>query len=123
MEGDDDEPTDLEELIDRVDKTARERDKVSFGDVVDATGHRSFGPLLLLAGLIMIMPVVGDIPGVPIALGLVVLLISGQMLLRRECFWLPQWMLKRSVKSDKLQKGLKWTKKPARWIDRVLRPR
>jgi hypothetical protein len=45
------------------------------------------------------------------------------MLLRRECFWLPKWMLKRSVKSDKLQKGLKWTKRPARWIDRVLRPR
>lgn len=119
----DDEPADLEELIERVDKTARERDTVSFGDVMDATGHRSFGPLLLLAGLVMIMPIVGDIPGVPILLGLVVLLISGQMLLRREYFWLPQWMLKRSIKSDRLHKGLKWTKKPARWIDRVLRPR
>jgi hypothetical protein len=45
------------------------------------------------------------------------------MLLRRGCFWLPQWMLERSVKSDKLRKGLKWTKKPAAWIDKILRPR
>jgi hypothetical protein len=122
-ERNDEDPADLEDLIERVDETARKREKVSFGDVLDVTGHRSFGPLLLLAGLVMVMPIVGDIPGVPIALGLVVLLISGQMLLRRECFWLPQWMLKRTVKSDKLQKGLKWTKKPAAWIDKFLRPR
>ena len=30
------------------------------GEVLDTVGHRSFGPILLLAGLVMVAPVVGD---------------------------------------------------------------
>lgn len=39
-------------------------------DVLDIIGHRSFGPLLLFAGIVMLAPVVGDIPGVPVLMGL-----------------------------------------------------
>src|SRR5690606_39198204 len=39
-------------------------------------------------------------------------------------FWLPQWLLKRSVPSKKLKKTAdKWLRRPARAIDRVLQKR
>ena len=118
-----DEPTDLEEVLDSIDSAAAGGGKVSFGDVFQAVGQRSFGPLLLLAGLVMLAPVVGDIPGVPTAMAIVVLLIAGQLLLRREHFWLPRWLLDRSIGARKVKKAAGWLRKPARFIDRFLRPR
>lgn len=114
----------MEELVDRFDEAAEERDKVTLDLMMDEIGRRSFGPLLLLAGIIMAAPGVGDIPGVPTVLGLFVLLIAGQVLFGRDHFWLPQWLLKRSVDSDKLKKNTrKWLRRPARFVDRFLRHR
>ena len=98
-------------------------DTVSLGAIVDEIGPRSFGPLLLLAGLVTVMPVVGDIPGVPTVMALLVLLIAGQLLVGRDHFWLPQWVLDRCVKRDRLHRALGWMRRPAQWIDRLLRPR
>jgi hypothetical protein len=117
------EPTNLEQLLDRIDAAAREGDPVSLGRILDLVGRRSFGPLLLVAGLITVAPVIGDVPGVPTVIGVFVLLIAGQLLLRRECFWLPHWMLRRTIARDKLCKVLGWLRPPARFVDRFLRPR
>lgn len=117
------EPTDLEEVLDSIDQAAEDGDTVSFGDVFRAVGRRSFGPLLLLAGLIILAPIIGDIPGVPTAMAIVVLLVAGQMLLGREHFWLPKWLLDRSMAADKVNKATGWLRKPARFVDRFLRPR
>ncbi len=117
-------PKSLTELVDRFDEAAGENDRVSLDVMMDEVGRRSFGPLLLLAGIIMMAPVVGDIPGVPVLLGLFVVLVSGQLLLGRDHFWFPQWLLRRSVDSAKLKKASrKWLRRPARFIDRFLRHR
>ncbi len=71
----------------------------------------------------MVLPVIGDIPGVPVLMGLLVLLVAAQLLLRRQHIWLPQWLLKRSVTVEKLNNGIGWLESPARFIDRFLRPR
>jgi hypothetical protein len=115
---------DLTELLDRAEGAAKDGgDETSVGDVLDHIGQRSFGPLLLIAGLVMLAPLVGDIPGVPIMMGVIVVLVSGQFMLRREHIWLPQWILRRSVKNSKVEKAVKWLRKPARFVDRVTRPR
>ena len=98
-------------------------DQVSLDAILEAVGRRSFGPLLLLAGIITLMPIVGDIPGMPTMMGLLVILTTGQLLFRRERFWLPQWMLKRSITRGKLCKALGWMRRPTRFIDRITRPR
>lgn len=92
-------------------------------DLLDEVGPRSFGVLLLVAGLITLMPLVGDIPGVPTVMAVFVVLVAGQLLLRRRHLWLPEWLLKRSVESEKLDKALDWMERPAQFIDRWLRPR
>lgn len=71
----------------------------------------------------MLAPVIGDIPGVPSIMGVLVVLTAGQLLFRRNHFWLPQWLLKRSVAQNKLCKTLEWLRRPARFVDRLLRPR
>lgn len=117
-------PRNLEELLDRFDEAANDNHEVSLDVMMDEVGRRSFGPLLLLAGVIMMAPLIGDIPGVPVILGLFVLLVTLQMLIGRDHFWLPQWLLKQSVSSEKLKKATnKWLRKPARGIDRLLRKR
>jgi len=115
--------TNLEEMLDQLGKAvAEDQDKIPVGKIVAAVGSRSFGPLLLLAGIILFSPLSG-IPGMPTTMGGLVLIISGQLLARRDHIWLPQWLLKRSVPRSKLEKSLKWLRPPARFIDRLLRPR
>lgn len=112
----------LEDLLDRLNALAEENDQVALHDVLHALGRRSFGPWLLVIGLVTISPV-GDIPTVPTMMAAIVFLISVQLLLRRPHFWLPPWLLNRSTSSGKLTKTTGWVRKPARWIDKILRPR
>lgn len=117
-------PKSLEELMDRLEHAAENHAEVSLDLLMDEAGRRSFGPLLLLGGIIMVMPVVGDIPGVPVLLGLYVVLVAGQLLFGRDHFWLPQWLLRRSVRSEKMKHAVrKWLRRPARFVDRFLRHR
>ena len=85
---------------------------MSVGDLMAAVGERSFGPLVLLAGLITVAPLTGDIPGAPTLLGLLVLLTLGQLLCQRRSVWIPSRLSNRRISKQKLFKGLQWTDKP-----------
>lgn len=116
-------PHNLEQLLARISKSSEEGDPVPMRAALEEIGRRSFGPVLLFAGLITLAPVVGDIPGVPTIMAFFVLLVAGQLLLRQEHFWLPNWLLERSVSRHKLCKSLDWMRRPARFIDKLIRPR
>ena len=115
--------TNLEQLLKQIDKGAKDKERVSLESILQVVGQRSFAPLLLFAGLVMFAPVIGDIPGVPVIMGLLVISASGQLLLRRNHLWMPSWLLKRSVAQDKLDKTLKRLQRPARFVDRLLQQR
>jgi hypothetical protein len=119
----DEDVTSVCELLDRIDGAAAAHEQTSLQDVLEAVGERSFGPLLLLAGLVMVAPVVGDIPGVPVLMGLLVILAAGQFLWGRDHLWLPQWLLRRSAAHGKIQKAVRWLRPVARVLDRWSRPR
>lgn len=121
-ERDDTDAQDLEELLDQLEEAASQRDEVHIGDVVDAIGRRSFGPLLLVSGLIVFSPLSG-IPGVPSIVGILVALITVQMLIGRNYFWLPGWIERRGIKRERFCKAVKFLRRPARFVDRFLRPR
>lgn len=113
----------MEELLDRVCEGTTNGDRVSLEEVLETIGSRSFGPLLLLAGLVTVMPILGDIPGVPTVMAFIVLLVAGQLLIGRKHLWLPQWLLHRTVKRDTLRTSVGWMYRPARFVDRWLQPR
>lgn len=108
---------DLRGVLDRIESVADDEAKVSFGEVLDRFGKNSFAPMLLLPGLIMVAPVVGDIPGIPVTMGLIVLLSSVQVVMKRDHFWVPRWLENRKVKSILVSKTIAWLRKPAKILD------
>jgi len=115
-------PKTLGETLDCLAGAARSRERVSLDDMMEALGHRSFGPLILLAGIILSAPGVSDIPTVPTITGIFVGIVAGQMVYGHEEFWLPDWLLRRSVSSARMTKltGSNWVRKPAKFIDRFV---
>jgi hypothetical protein len=62
---------------------------------------------------------------VPTLSGIFVGLVAAQMVFGRDEFWLPGWLLRRSVSCKTMRKvtGSKWTRKPAGWIDKLVSER
>lgn len=118
-----DEFTDLEGLFAKIGDAEAVDDRVSLGAIIDTVGHRSFGPLLLVPGLVTLAPLIGDIPGVPTLMAILLWLTTGQLLLGRERLWLPGWLRERSIASDTLAKALQRVRPVARVIDRWTGPR
>lgn len=116
------EPANLEDLLDRASQAAQGSDRTSLGTLLSLTGDRSFGALLLVAGVILISPLSG-IPGMASLMALWVFLVAVQLLCRRQHFWLPRWLLSRSVKRRALDKALTVLRRPARRMDSWLKPR
>lgn len=116
-------PVDLTGLLDRVQQAGRRRESVSLGAILDSVGRRSFAPFLLIAGLVTLAPLVGDIPGVPTLMATLVVLSSVQLLIGRDHIWLPAWLLERRVSRERFAKTTRWMERPARWVDRLLKQR
>lgn len=111
------------ELLDAIEACVEKEKDISVDQILDEIGHRSFGPFVLAAGLVLIVPGVGDIPGVTSIVGLAVLVVSGQMLLGRKYIWLPRWLRTRTVSDKKLCKAVGALRKLAGYVDRVLKAR
>ncbi|TGU71109.1 exopolysaccharide biosynthesis protein [Geomonas terrae] len=114
--------TNLQDMLDRINQSADDEGRVSLGQIVESVGDRSFGPLLLMVGVIAASPISG-MPGVPTTMGIFILLIAGQLFFRREHFWLPKWVLRRSLAKEKVHTAVRLLRPSARFIDRWLRPR
>jgi hypothetical protein len=115
-------PANLQQVLDRISESALRRRRVTFGDIIDTVGSRSFGPVLMTIGILLMSPISG-IPGVPTLSGLLILFIAAQILVLDEGFWLPAWILNRPLPSDKLLKGIRFLEPAADFIDARLHAR
>lgn len=114
---------DLEGLLADLDRAASTNGaRVSVGDIMDTIGKRSFGPLLLLGGLLGMTPV-SAVPTAPSIIALITILVSVQLLFGRESVWIPRFLEKLSVRADRVKKTVKVSRKPARIVDRLVKPR
>ena len=117
----------LTELLDQLDRSADrgadEGRNVTLGNVLDQVGHHSFAPLLMVAGLIMLAPGPADIPGVPVVIGLFVILVAGQLAMHRDHVWGPNWMERRKLEPKTIKHMTSWLRRPAGWMDRVTKTR
>ncbi len=115
-------PANLQQVLDRITQTAADHPHVTFGTIMDTVGSHSFGPLLMVVGILLLSPI-SAIPGVPTLSGLLILFLSIQMLVIRDRFWLPAWLLNRQLPTDKLLKGIGYLEPVADFIDHRLHSR
>lgn len=111
----------LESLLERLHEL-NSKENVSIDNVLATIGRRAFGPVLLIPGLIALSPLSG-MPGVPTIVGVMVLLLVGQIFIGREELWLPQFVLRRAVSSSRYNKALNFLHPVARFVDKLFRPR
>ena len=95
------EPESVTETVEAIEEVAQGNEETSVGDVLDQLGARSFGPVLMILGLIEITPI-GAIPGIPTAIAVTIALIALQMLFGKDHIWLPDLIENRTVKGKKL---------------------
>lgn len=113
----------LSDLIKSLRSIEPARSPVSVDDIFEKVGTRSFGPVLLVAGLVTLAPLIGDIPGVPTLMALLVILIALQLIVGRQHIWLPKFLRERAVERRKLEKALGHLERPAAFLDRLFKPR
>jgi hypothetical protein len=112
----------LSQVLDSLTAAAAEVDNVSVQELVERLGRRSFPALVLAPGLIAVSPASG-IPGLTSAVGLIVVLITVQMLVGRNSAWLPGYLTKRRISSERLRTALGWLRRPVGFIERLTKPR
>lgn len=91
-------------------------------DILEALGAASFIPNLMLPALAVISPLSG-IPLFSSTCGILIALVSAQMLMGRDHIWLPEFLMRRSISSQRLRTAIEKLRTPAGWIDRLTRQR
>lgn len=99
-----------------------EAKQVTVADILGVIGQRSFGAMLLVPGLIVLSPISG-IPGVPTMGALAVVLIVGQMLIGKRCFWVPEVLRRRRISRVRMVQARRFLLPMARFVDRLVWPR
>lgn len=107
----------LYSMLESIDGSTDGTDRVTVDDMVEALGHRGYGPFLLVPALIEISPV-GGIPAVPTILALTIAIFAAQIALGRDHLWLPEWLRNRSISGPRLHKAMDKIKPVARRMDR-----
>lgn len=113
--------TNLTGVLDNLDNKASE-DRITLDNMVESIGNRGYGPLILAAALIEILPT-GAIPGVPTIMALLIIIFSGQMVTGRQAPWMPQKLRNKGIEREKFEQARKKAKPVTTRIDRVLKPR
>ncbi|SDQ87434.1 exopolysaccharide biosynthesis protein [Brevundimonas sp. 374] len=89
-------------------------------EIRDRLDERAYGLLILLLSIPCLVP---GLYGVPQVVGLIVILLAGQMLVGREEPWLPRWLLNLRSKGSWLKAMADFAETKLGWIDRLSRPR
>jgi len=111
----------LSDVLDRLEDVAH-GESIRVGEVVEHLGHKSFASLMLIFALISTSPA-SAIPGMTSIVAFLVFILAVQMMIGRDCVWLPGFVAKRSMSTQKLCKGIGWLRKPVHFVERFLRPR
>ncbi|MER5171923.1 exopolysaccharide biosynthesis protein [Thioclava sp. GXIMD2076] len=110
------------DIVRTIDSRAQGVDRLRIEDILGSLGGASFVPVLLVPALFVVSPLSG-IPLFSSACGILIALISAQMLLGRRHLWLPGLLTNRHIAGDKLRKATDKLQGVARWMDSHTRER
>lgn len=112
----------LTDIVEQITHAGSSEAAVTVGEILESVGQSSFGPMLLVPGLVVLSPLSG-IPGLPTLGAIIVLLIAGQLLLGRRCFWVPDFIRRRSISRERMVSAGRFLMPVARFMDRLVKPR
>lgn len=109
--------------MEEIERRARESDgDFTLGDIFDAVGRRSYGPLLLVIGLFAISPAT-IVPGMTWFAAALTLLVAGQMLFGLPRPWMPRKALSARLPREGSLQAIDKVRPWAKRVDAVLKPR
>ncbi|MGG5887126.1 exopolysaccharide biosynthesis protein [Falsiroseomonas sp. HC035] len=111
----------LSEVLDRLESSIH-GESIAVQEVIEKLGPKSFASLMLVFSLIAVSPA-SAIPGITAIVATIVFILVVQMIIGRECVWLPGFITRRHMSTEKLRKGVAWLRKPVAFVERFLRPR
>ena len=111
----------LSEILDRLESSA-DGESITVEKVIEQLGQKSFASLMLVFSLISFSPA-SAIPGITTTVAAIVFILVVQMIIGRDCVWLPGFITRRRMPTEKLCKGINWLRKPIRFVERFLKAR
>ncbi len=111
----------FEDLFDGI-LDAGEGDEISIEEIMSAFGRRTYGPLIVAPALLAVLPT-GAIPGVPLLLGFVIILVCAQLLAGRESPWIPKRLREMSFPRETLDEAWERFRPGFQRVDKVVHPR
>ncbi|OCX66974.1 exopolysaccharide synthesis protein [Thioclava sp. SK-1] len=112
----------VSDILDRLHNTCQGRDSISLETLLNSLGGASFVPVLMVPALAVVSPLSG-IPLFSSVCGILIALISAQMLVGRQHLWLPRWITSRRLTGEKLRAAIHKLRKPATWVDHRVKER
>lgn len=94
----------------------------NLGDLIEGFARRGFGAALLFPSILVVLPT-GAIPGVPLLSGVLIMLISFQMIIGRKSPWVPKRLKKVTFKQKDISNYVDIIRPHVRKIDRYIYPR
>lgn len=95
---------------------------LTLAEVLDSVGRRSYGPLLLVIGLIAVSPAT-MLPGTTWFVAVITLIVAGQMALGMQRIWLPRKALQMQLPREALKGAIAKSRGVVKVIDSLLKPR
>jgi hypothetical protein len=95
-------------------------EQLSIAEVVEAFGERGIGAMILILSLMAALPWP---PGGKAVFGAPIILLAGELAVRRSTIWLPGWMMRASMQRATYAKALRRALKPVRFVENLTRPR
>ncbi|MEX2617396.1 MAG: exopolysaccharide biosynthesis protein [Alphaproteobacteria bacterium] len=111
----------LSQVLDQLEKSV-EGESVAVEQVTETLGQKSFASLMLVFSLICTSPA-SAIPGLTTVVAVIVFFLAGQMIVGRDSVWLPRFISRRRMSTSKLCTGIRWLRKPVRFVERFLKER
>lgn len=93
-----------------------DKESVSVGEIVEAEQSVSLLPLLMLPAVALVSPLSG-IPLFSSAMGIMISLVSLQIVAGRRTVWLPRWIRNLWANGHHVQNAFNWVKPFTRWLD------
>ncbi|EAR49609.1 hypothetical protein OG2516_04803 [Oceanicola granulosus HTCC2516] len=113
--------TSVRAVVDQLHRAA-DGETTRMREVVRSLGEASFVPVLMAPALAVVTPLSG-IPLFSSVCGILIALVSAQMLFDRDHLWLPEWIMKRKISSERVRGAVEKMRKPADFLDSHSRER